>query len=1195
MNTQPTPNATVSSVTVRDELEDRLARDLLGPWDGPEEELPPGVQPAERYLLGRLVPFETTPTRHTPTEEDGEPLAPGDPSVTDMSDVEAGDLDGAEPPSEATVRSGSRAASSMGLSFSVPHDVDTVVVTADWGRYTKVASEFQETEQGRPRKVWQRTRCGGSVEIDVTASGDDVGVPDPQFEQVVLRWTIRHRGERRIVDVAVVNTQAQPAKDLDAARMYQVRLSVVALDGHASIFLGHNDPELSEDTADPFDNERRALELLYRQRREYAHGRQCAVDADVRDGDNRAWRLATTCFPAADVPLVVPGAADTTPGLILDMARLGSPDLARDDLIRALRPLVVGYRDWLDTQELRLPDLEIARYAPAGEDALATARSVADRLERAIELLADDGRAREAFRFANQAMALQRVRGEVSRRRAANPELDLGTLLREYEVPKQRSWRPFQLAFVLLCLPGLTDPTHPDAHRGADDGQVQLLFFPTGGGKTEAYLGLTAYTLAIRRLQGVVGDGDDARDGSDGIAVLMRYTLRLLTAQQFQRAAALICACEWLRRERIAGGDGRWGETPFRLGLWVGMSVTPNTYENAKTEIEGKKGYDAEVGGVLQLVGCPWCGLRLNPGRDMTADDRRRRILAHCPDPEGQCPFSRRQSPEEGLPVLTVDEEIYRLTPSLVIGTVDKFAQLPWRASTAPLFGQVDSRCDRHGWRNPDFEGFCKTRHPASGGYPAVTPTPALRLRPPDLIIQDELHLISDALGSMVGLYEAVIDDLCSRPQGGITIRPVLVASTATVRRAAEQVEQVFARGLTVFPPQVLDAGETFFSTTTTPSPETPARRYRGICAPGESLKAVEIRVMSAVLEHAQYLFDTYREAADPYMTVVDYFTSTRELAGMHRLADDDVAERLVSQKVRTRRRRPLIQELTSRMPSARITSTLDDLDRTFDHRYDSTAALDRLRADRSLSSEFKERARPIDVLLATSMLQVGVDIPRLGLMLVTGQPKNTAEYIQATSRVGRDKSRPGLVLTMLQWSRPRDLGHFETFLYGHQTFGARIEGVTTTPFSDRALDRALAAVLVAGMRHSSTTALSNEAAQGVTLDGALAKRLRTLLEDRAARVTHDQRTADDVGKRVQNLLDTWSKRRTTLPTGVLGYSEASDVAGLLTSPGAEAWQSFTCPMSMREVENEVLLQLQPVDSTVLDAPAWTYASEVTA
>ena len=380
--------------------------------------------------------------------------------------------------------------------------------------------------------------------------------------------------------------------------------------------------------------------------------------------------------------------------------------------------------------------------------------------------------------------------------------------------------------------------------------------------------------------------------------------------------------------------------------------------------------------------------------------------------------------------MLTVDEEIYRLTPGLVIATVDKLAQLPWKAATASLFGLVDTECTRHGWQNPDFSSFCGPGgHPARADLPRGVIQPAMRLRPPDLIIQDELHLISDALGSMVGLYETAIDRLSSRGP----IRPVLVASTATVRRARDQVEQVFARGLTVFPPPVLDAGETYFSATVPPSPSTPGRRYRGILAPGERLKSVEIRVASALMEHAQFLFDRYGAAADPYMTLVDYFTATRELAGMRRLVEDDITDRLRSQQVRTRRRAPIVQELTGRMPSSRIAESLADLEHRFDPEFDSTAALDELRRDPDgFRARSEGRARPIDVLLATSMLQVGVDVQRLGLMVVTGQPKNTAEYIQATSRVGRSPSRPGLVVTIYQWSRPRDLAHYESFGYDH-------------------------------------------------------------------------------------------------------------------------------------------------------------------
>ena len=1177
-----------TSYDVRAELEAALDRDLLGPRDGEHEELPPGTPPAERYLVGRLVP-RTRPGDPLPEPDDddaGELLAP---ELVDREVTESGEGPGDDVESGAAQRTGSMAASALGVSFVVPADVQRLVVTASWGAYAPAVSEVHLTEQGRPRTVWRRAPAGGEVEIDLTQADAPPYVVDSEREGVVLRVAVRQRTGCRVVEVALVNDQPVPPTSVDTARTYQTGLTVTALDGAAAVFVGHNDPALSTPPATS-DAERRHLELLYRRFRRYASGRQCAVDADVGHGETRAWRLRTTCFPAADVPLTVPGASLS--GLVLDMARLGSPELARDELVRALRPLATGYRGWLTEQRARLVEPEVARYEPAGSDALDSADQMADRLDRAIDLLRDDGLAREAFRFANQAMAVQRVRSELTRARLAEPSADVGALLRRFDVPQNRSWRPFQLAFVLLCLPGLTDPGHPDAHRDAV-GQAQLLFFPTGGGKTEAYLGLTAYTLALRRLQGVVGEGAEARDGSDGVAVLMRYTLRLLAAQQFQRAAALMCACEHLRRERLASGDARWGSTPFRIGLWVGSSVTPNTYDEARRAVQDARGVDEALGGPLQLAACPWCGARLSAGRDLKTDDKRRRVLLFCSDPEGDCLFTPRRSPGEGLPVLTTDEEVYRLTPALVIGTVDKFAQLPWKASTASLFGTVDTRCARHGWMSPEFD-FCTGRHTRSGTLPATTPETAMRLRPPDLIIQDELHLIADALGSMVGLYETVIDALCTRTVGGEPVRPVLVASTATVRRARDQVEQVFARELSVFPPPALDAGETFFSTVVPPSPSAPSRRYRGICATGERFKAIEIRVAAAVLEHAQALFDRHGPAADPYMTLVDYFTSTRELAGMRRLVEDDVADRLASLQVGTRRRRPTVSELTSRMPSSRIATTLADLERPFDPRLDSTAALDVLRgrdeeARNGLRAAMRERVQPLDVLLATSMLQVGVDVQRLGLMLVTGQPKSTAEYIQATSRVGRDRARPGLVVTLYQWSRPRDLAHYESFGYDHATFGMRVEGLTTTPFSDRALDRALSAVLAAAVRHSGPATLPNPAAAAVPLLGAAAQPLLDLLTTRAARVTHDNATADQTRQQAQHRLDSWQHRRSTLTSGSFGYARAADVTGLLAKPDEGPWHRWTAPMSLREVEPEILLQIDSRDPSLDDAPAWRY------
>ena len=1183
MTTDAAP-AALTSYGVRAALEDLLERDLLGPRDGEREELPPGVPPAERYLVGRLVP-RTRPSEppRSPADADTDDPDLVDRELTGASEVQGDDIETGQ-----VIRTGTMAASALGLSFRVPIDVERITVTSSWGRYAPGQSDIHVTEQDKPRSVWRRQPGGGTVEVDLLSVEDVPMVIDPEQEAVVLRVTVRVRKGTRVVDLALINDQGIPTGNPDLSRIYQSGLTVTALDGAAAIFVGHNDPELSERPS-AHDNERLHLALLYRGQREYAHGRQCAVDADVGPDQLRAWRLRTTCFPAADVPLTVAGSTRSMLGLILDMARLGSPELARDDLIRALQPLASGYRTWLTAQRDRIEDPEIGLYEPAGSNALRLAGDLADRLDRAVALLGSDGIAREAFRFANQAMALQRVRSEVTRARLASPGSSLEEMLRRFDVPEQRSWRPFQLAFVLLCLPGLTDPQHPDAHRD-EIGQAQLLFFPTGGGKTEAYLGLTAFTLALRRLQGVVGSGADARDGTQGVAVLMRYTLRLLTAQQFQRAAALICACEELRRERLASGDGRWGSIPFRIGLWVGSSVTPNDFLEAQRSVEDSRGVNDALGGPLQLAACPWCGARLSAGRDLHADDKRRRVLLFCSDPEGNCVFTRRRSPDEGLPVLVTDEEIYRLTPALVIGTVDKFAQLPWKAATSSLFGTVDRRCPRHGWMNPDAT-WCTGRHPRNGSLPATTQQPAMRLRPPDLIIQDELHLISDALGSMVGLYETAIDTLCSRVQAGQLVRPVLVASTATVRRARDQVEQVFARDLAIFPPQVLDAGETFFSTVTPPTAATPSRRYRGICATGERFKAIEIRVAAAILEHTQYLYDRHGAAADPYMTLVDYFTSTRELAGMRRLVEDDIADRLASLSVGTRRRRPTVSELTSRMPSSRIATTLADLERPFDPRLDTSAALQALRGPDgdAMRAEMRDRVPALDVLLATSMLQVGVDVQRLGLMLVTGQPKSTAEYIQATSRVGRARNRPGLVITLYQWSRPRDLAHYESFAYDHATFGMRVEGLTTTPFSDRALDRGLSGVLAAAVRQADTAALPNTAAGVVSLTGPAATAFLAAFTSRAARVTHDQDQVKLVHDEVRKRLDSWHHLRNHLQTGILGYTAGADITGLLSKPDAGVWEQWTAPMSLREVEPEVLFQLDRRDNSTDDAPNWTY------
>ena len=320
--------------------------------------MPPGTSPAERYMLGRLVP------RQQPEEPaDDEQLEPElvDREVASPASGDDGEEEGAE--ADATVRSGSMSASAIGLAFSVPATVDVISVVAKWGRYERSPSETHETPTGRAAVTWHRVPAGGSVEVRTDAEGSDSLVPDDEQPGVVVRYTVRHRGARRVVELALVNGQRTPAQTQDTARLYQVGLTVTALDGNTAIFCGHNDPDIAAPLSGS-DDERLHLELLHRATRMYANGRQCAVDASVRDGETRAWRLSTTCFPAAEVQLVVPG---KVPGLVLDMARLGSPELGRDDLVRALRPLMTGYRKWLTEQASRVEsDPEIARYSGRG-------------------------------------------------------------------------------------------------------------------------------------------------------------------------------------------------------------------------------------------------------------------------------------------------------------------------------------------------------------------------------------------------------------------------------------------------------------------------------------------------------------------------------------------------------------------------------------------------------------------------------------------------------------------------------------------------------------------------------------------------------------------------------------------------------------------------------------------------------------
>ncbi|WCK55154.1 helicase-related protein [Aneurinibacillus sp. Ricciae_BoGa-3] len=617
-----------------------------------------------------------------------------------------------------------------------------------------------------------------------------------------------------------------------------------------------------------------------------------------------------------------------------------------------------------------------------------------------------------------------------------------------------------------------------------------------------------------------------------------------------------------------------WGGEPFTIGLWVGMKVTPNTTEQSHEAIEKEReGKHSNGSTPAQLTSCPWCGSEISPGRDIRVDKEVGRTLIFCGDKYGRCDFSHAKSKENGLPVLVVDEEIYKNPPTMLIGTVDKFAMMAWRGEIRNLFGYVNQECPRHGFVLPDSDD-CTGNHQKKGKLEATRVKQVSQLRPPDLIIQDEFHLISGPLGTMVGLYETAIDSLSTWDYKGKKIRPKVVASTATVKKAEEQVESVFLRQVSVFPPQGLDVEDNFFSVQR-PINNNPGRRYIGICSPGSSRPGVLIRVYVAILTSAQTLFKHFGKAADPYMTLVGYFNSLRELGGMRRLAEDDVQTRSYRVQMSEVERPGLsqrsvknIDELTSRVSSKDIPQKLDQLEIAF-------------------KKEWKKgETQALDIALATNMLSVGVDVNRLGLMVVNGQPKGTAEYIQSTSRVGR--SFPGIVFTVLTWSRPRDLSHYETFEHYHATFYKHVEAQSVTPFAPRALDRGLTGTMVSLIRLLNDKLNPNIGAQKLNSSSQHeAVSVRKIISNRGWNIKNDRSIADQIEEMVKDRIDLWQKEsnRSGRRLGYESERKKGDIAPLLKKPGIVSWDKFTVPMSMREVEPGVQL-IMDVD-TLPEGPNW--------
>ncbi len=1175
-----------TSLDTRARIVNAFRRDLVGPTPYPEdadlaaERL--NEQPSRWYLTGFLAPAEDELALDGVDEadEDGEPEE-RELDVEEPDPAGAGGAAGDDTEPEAPNARRRFLPSSVGLTVLLDPSVTEIEAKVCWGDYrTEPPMELAllapdpppgadgaASRPKRPDVEWIRVAKTRTLRLPVRdgRSSNPFVVPESASEQrpggaLVLETHARvfnvpttDGGTKRVRALTVFLVNRRDAKIhrryADIGYAFQARLELTCPSGFEArrdlSGLTSNDPDL------------RIADLHYRDVCEWAVGRNAAAAwTPEQDRDGKVDHVWTDPLPVAEVERVAPNEeASLKAAVTFGMEALA--ELAWRDastLQAALEGLPNLYGEWIGERRTGLADLSSRRRETAGSliEEMEIARA---RIAAGIDVLTSSEAARRAFAFMNLAVA------RAARRRNAGPNGDPA----EQRTPE---WRPFQLAFILLNLSGLADSRHPDREI------ADLLFFPTGGGKTEAYLGIAAFTIALRRLRagGVLGAG---------VAVIMRYTLRLLTLDQLARAAGVICALELMRTDPEyvdARGQRLLGDWPIEIGLWVGSDASPNRM--------GKKGKADEttaLGRVRRykdgkdkrapapIKACPWCGTPFTPDSFHCVPNVVNPTNLEIRCVNISCEFTRGRP----LPVLTVDEPIYRRLPAFLIATVDKFAALPWEGQTGAFFGHVD-RFD-----------------PAVGFYGAAEPGEGRpldngwKLDPPDLIVQDELHLISGPLGTVAGLYEAAIDQLTERHREGHRIRCKIVASTATVRRATDQIEALFDRATTrIFPPPGIDRTDSFFARTV-PSSQDPARLYMGIAAQGRGPKLVFLRALTTLLAAAQaaYVAEPPRgdevSPADPYLTALCYFNALRELGGARRIVEDEVRERAGRYGTRRRRKSPedqpfadrsigLVMELTSRESTDKV-------------------AL----AKQRLETPFLRGEETVDVALATNMISVGLDITRLGLMLVQGQPKTAAEYIQATSRVGRDHNRPGLVVPVLNLHKPRDRMHFEHFGHFHRTFYRAVEATSVTPWAARALDRALAAVVVSAARHLDPSMTPDTAVSELVNHPEVAKAVRDFIVSRAPETAVAGGRAT-LGALIDGIMTDWrdTAEERTVGGSAFAYSHKKSPQRLLHQPLEAdleglpaAHQRFVAGRSMRDVEAAVRMKVKdPNGYTIANA-----------
>ena len=987
-----------------------VRKQLIGPPqplpDGPELH---GVLPTVRFPCGALYPTSQSGEGIDPVSEDLD-VAESPTGLTDESLVEPGVVRRYIPPS------------SLGFSFfikgedirlqvlshAVKYDRKREQNTNDWKRKTLVSGQGEDEE-------FKNISCPGKDQYQSFISLGNNARIDVQWRHFADGWIVTI-SLCNALEIADSSTGGEYIVERAEKTLFEAELSCEIDAGDVGIY-----PRVDRGLLDQEDQE---IELQFANRHIYAIGHGCAVSWDLNDG--KVVKLRSDTIPAVEVPQMT---ADTGSGgeTVLSLERLADIGNAHAAILCELDDFISGYASWVASQLDNIADLPNDDHEAASRmtERMKTAVS---RMRLGLRLLGDNTQVRMAFALANRAM-LDQMRQH-------------GRLHREPRADDTYCWRPFQLAFLLTTLESTTNEDNEFRDT------VDLIWFPTGGGKTEAYLGLIAFQIALRRLR--------HPDTGGGTAILMRYTLRLLTRDQFIRATRLICALELIRRARED-----LGSTPITIGMWVGEATSPNTFQRAAEII--KRAATAKEKPELVLDCCPWCGDELEADRNYDSTTRHFHILCR----NSHCDFG--SSLDGVLPCNIVDEALYAEPPTMLVATVDKFARLAWEERANVFLGG--------------------TRH-----------------RSPELIIQDELHLIASSLGSVAGLYEAAIDTVL-KMRG---VYPKYIASTATIRMADQQVKRLYGREVAVFPPPGLSCDDSYFARAL-PLEERPGRMYVGYLAPMLNRQQCLAPLAAALLLAPQILFSDQheRELLDAWWTQVVYHGSLKGVGNSHTTFASDVRDfmrLLLSDKTNTSAKEKEKAEKQERStPSiAQLTSL-----QTAIQNAEIFARLSKTREDDGC----------LDAVLATNMISVGLDVARLALMIINGQPLTTAEYIQASSRVGRSEV-PGVVFTNYYRDQVRSLSHYESFRPYHEAFYRFVEPTSVTPYTYQARLRALPAALVIVMRHGGFGLLNNDSAGNFDPSNSYVAKAVDQLKRRCMLSAPDQ--GNEVSEHIDTLIDDW-------------------------------------------------------------------------